>query len=227
MAAWKRRSTLLELPKLYNSCRQVLQAKPCWLCGASAPAAGLCPPCAADLPRSEATARRRAVRDIEWVYAPFRYAFPIDAMIQRAKFTRDLAALHALAWATCNEVSIHLPPCDRVMPVPLSAARYVRRGFNQAVEIARPLQTLRGWTVHTNAIKRCRGGPPQSSLPANRRAANVRGASELVHPTTALTVLIVDDVVTTGATLAAVARALKRGGVGRVYALAVAQAEVA
>ena len=99
-------------------------------------------------------------------------------------------------------------------------------GYNQAVEIARPLLALRAWPLHTNAIKRTRGGPPQSSLPANRRQANVRGAFELVAPISSESILIVDDVVTTGATLAAVARALKRGGARRIYALAVAQAEM-
>ena len=99
MAAWKRLSTLLELPNLYNSWRSAVyavRAKPCWLCGGSAPASGLCPPCVADLPRRHLTTRYRALTDIEWGYVPFRYAFPIDAMIQRAKFSRDLAALHAV-----------------------------------------------------------------------------------------------------------------------------------
>ena len=133
MAAWKRRSTLFELPKLYNSWRTLARAfrmKPCWLCGASATPKGLCPACVADLPRSQVAVRQRALPHIERLYTPFRYAFPVNAMIQHAKFTRDLAALHALAWATYDEVSSHLPAYDHVVPVPLSALRYIGRGFN-------------------------------------------------------------------------------------------------
>ena len=133
MVAWKRLSTLLELLKLYNSWRsaaRAVRAKPCWLCGASAPASGLCPPCAADLPRGPVSGWQGSLTEIEQVYAPFRYAFPIDAMIQHAKFSRDLAALHALAWTTAMEVSGHLPPCDCIVPVPLSATRYIGRGYN-------------------------------------------------------------------------------------------------
>ena len=100
------------------------------------------------------------------------------------------------------------------------------RRFNQAVEIARPLMGLDAGRMNLNAIKRARAGPPQSSLPANRRHANVHAAFELGIPTGAKTVLIVDDVVTTGATLTAVARVLKQGGARRIHALAVADALV-
>ena len=229
MAAWKRWSTLFELPKLYNSWRTLALAfrmKPCWLCGASAQPLGLCPACVTDLPRSQVAVRHRALPHIDRLYTPFRYAFPVNAMIQHAKFARDLAALHALAWSTYNEVSSYLPACDHVVPVPLSALRYIGRGFNQAVEIARPLMGLNVGCMSLNAIKRTRAGPPQSSLPANRRHANVHAAFELGIPTGAETVLIVDDVVTTGATLTAVARVLKQGGARRIHALAVADALV-
>src|SRR4029079_3294570 len=119
-----------------------------------------------------------------------------------------------------------------VVPVPLHPWRAMRRGFNQADDLARCLGPP-VWRV----LRRCRHGPPQATLPAPRRPANVRDAYALRAPLLALvaggttlrslrnrTVVLIDDVMTTGATMEACGRVLREGGVRSVRALTIARA---
>ena len=107
------------------------------------------------------------------------------------------------------------------VPVPLHPARRRQRGFNQASDLARHL----GLPVH-HALRRVRATPTQTGLPAVQRHRNVRDAFAATPSARALagrTVVLVDDVSTTGATLEACARALKEAGVGEVLALTAAR----
>ena len=148
----------------------------CWLCDATSEPYGLCSSCAIDLPRRNTVVLAQNIAYIDETFVPFHYAFPWDRLIQRAKFHRDLAAMRTLACVTCSEVSNYLPRVDRIVPIPLSALRYTGRGFNQAVELARPLMALVDIPLSADRVQRDRSGPPQSSLPAAARTANVRGA---------------------------------------------------
>jgi ComF family protein len=120
-----------------------------------------------------------------------------------------------------------LAGADAAVPVPLHPFRAWRRGFNQADDLARQLR-LPVWSV----LRRTRHGPPQAGLPAAQRHANVRAAFALkrlaVLPARRrwhqLTVVLVDDVMTTGATIEACSRVLLEAGVRRVRALTVARA---
>ena len=124
-----------------------------------------------------------------------------------------------------------LSGADAVVPVPLHPLRAVQRGFNQSDDLARALG-LPVWRV----LRRVRHGPPQASLPAARRNANVRASFAVAwrwrlapraHPTIRLhnrVVVLIDDVMTTGATLEACSRVLLEAGVRSVRALTVARA---
>ena len=124
-----------------------------------------------------------------------------------------------------------LSGADAVIPVPLHPFRAIQRGFNQSDDLARELG-LPVW----RALRRVRHGPPQASLPAARRNANVRAAFRLDwwwrygpcgYPAVRLhnrVVVLIDDVMTTGATLEACARPLVEAGVRSVRALTVARA---
>jgi len=107
-----------------------------------------------------------------------------------------------------------------VVPVPLHRRRRRARGFNQAEELARHLGLE--WK---NVLRRTRATSSQTDLPAARRHANVRNAFSLKrsHSVDGLTVLLVDDVSTTGATLNACAVALRRAGARDVRALTAAR----
>jgi ComF family protein len=115
-----------------------------------------------------------------------------------------------------------LAGADAVVPVPLHLSRRRERGFNQAADLAARL----GPPVVT-ALRRSRATPPQSSLPASQRHRNVRHVFTLTRSARrlrGLTVVIIDDVWTTGATLEACARVLKEGGCLEVRALTAARA---
>ncbi len=115
---------------------------------------------------------------------------------------------------------------DGLVAVPLHARRRRERGFNQAERIARRIGRRRGLAVLRRALVRVRNVPPQSSLRASDREANVRGAFAVRKPerVRGRTLLLVDDVATTGATLRACARALRAAGAVEVRAVTAARA---
>lgn len=109
---------------------------------------------------------------------------------------------------------------DLLIPVPLHGSRERRRGYNQSALIARDLGRVTGIAVADRALRRVRQGVPQVTLlRASERREAVGGAFECA-PVAPVTVLLVDDVVTTGATLSGCARALKNAGADRVLGLA-------
>jgi ComF family protein len=209
----------------------------CELCAATLVELGpACPRCAEPLaaPPAVACARCRAG---DWplasVVAPWRYGGELARAIQSLKFgkrpsvARDLAALVAPFLAA----TVRLGELDLVVPVPLHARRLASRGFNQAEALARHAARAAAVTTPlvTRALRRVRWEQPQVGLSAAARARNLDGAF-VVPPrqapaVTGKRVLLVDDVVTTGATMAAAARALLAGGALEVVGFAVARAE--
>jgi len=157
------------------------------------------------------------------VVAPLRYEFPVDAAIKALKFRRKLHYAPALA-SLLREPIRRLPPgIDAVLPVPLHWRRQMWRGFNQAEELCRALDAELGAPV-MRQVRRRRRTVSQSGLGATARRANLRGAFELRGGIAARHVLIVDDVVTTGATCEQLAVTLLRAGVREVSVLAIARA---
>ena len=112
----------------------------------------------------------------------------------------------------------------RILAVPLSPARLAERGFNQALEIARPLAHALGVPIELHRIHRRRDTAPQASLPWKERKQNIRHAFECELDLTGKAVLVVDDVMTTGATLDELAATLKAHGAARVENCVVARA---
>ncbi len=161
---------------------------------------------------------------LECVQCPLHYAFPVDRLLPRLKFHGDLAAGEVLAtlaaWA--------FDPAERpaaLVPVPLHPARLRQRGYDQALEIARAFARHGGPPVRADALRRVRATAAQTTLTAAARRANLGGAFTL-RPGVALPahVALVDDVMTTGATLHACAHVLLTGGVTRVDAWCLARA---
>lgn len=181
----------------------------------------ICRDCHADLPWAGDPVVP-SVPGLERVLVPLRYEFPVDAAIKALKFRRKLFYAPAFAGLLCD-VQRHLPAgIDAVLPVPLHWRRKWWRGFNQARELARPVaKRLELPLVHV--ARRCRATPPQSGLAAKERASNLRGAFRVRSTAGYRHVLVIDDVVTTGATLRHLARALRSHGIERVSALAIAR----
>jgi ComF family protein len=156
--------------------------------------------------------------------AIWQYDFPIDRMIQSLKYSRRLASADFFgAELALLAVPLVTPP-DFILPVPLSAQRLQQRGFNQSIEIARPLARQLGIPLELKNIHRQRDTTPQTTLPWKERAKNIRHAFECRIDLTGKTVLVVDDVMTTGATLNELARTLKAHGAVRVENCVLARA---
>jgi len=137
-----------------------------------------------------------------------------------AKAGVDRARMRALAFALCQRAPAEAP--ERVVPVPLHRRRLRARGFNPACGVARVLARERGLRLAPLALERVRDTPSQTLLDRRGRVGNVRGAFRATRPVPGH-VWLVDDVVTTGATLEAAARALRRAGARRIVALCLAR----
>lgn len=155
--------------------------------------------------------------------SPYAWAFPVDAAIKALKFRRRLFYGPALAQLLCAACAELPPDVDAVLPVPLHWRRKWFRGFNQALEIARPVAGHLGVPLVRNARRR-RATPAQSGLSAAARAKNLRAAFGVRGELPYRHVLIVDDVITTGATVRELARVVVEAGAEMVSALAVARA---
>jgi len=159
-------------------------------------------------------------------FAAFVYAPPVDGLVQAFKFNADLAAGRVLARLLAEALAERRAARPDVMvPVPLNWRRRWRRGFNQAEWLCRDLSRHLGGLPWAGLLARRRATPAQSELPAGRRRGNVRGAFEIARlPRGTTRVALVDDVMTTGATLAECARTLRRAGVRHVDVWVVARA---
>lgn len=182
------------------------QGPACVRCALPIPQAGLCGHCLHALP------------PLDQVLAVFDYAFPLDRLLPRLKFHRDFAAGRLLARCMVDRLAGLARP-DALIPIPLHRARLRNRGYDQALELARPLARALQLPLLANALQRRKTTTAQSRLDAAARQRNLRDAF-VVADGAALPshVVLVDDVMTTGATLHAAARVLHRAGVRRVDA---------
>jgi ComF family protein len=222
--------------------RWVLPAA-CLVCGERGDGeADLCHACRTDLPWNDSACARCALPlpapapacgacltdppPLSAAWAALRYEAPIDRLLPRFKFHAGLAEGRLLAALMAERLPAGLlDGVDLVVPMPLHRTRLGRRGYNQALELALPLLRATPRPLAVDALRRVRATPPQSELDAAGRRRNVRGAFEAdASRVQGRCVLLVDDVITTGATIAEAAQTLIRAGAREVRALAVARA---
>lgn len=221
----------------------------CLVCGEPSPwPSDLCTACRAALPWNRAACTRCAIPlpaapaapapssaplcgdclqrppPLQVVRAAFVYGPPLDRLLPRFKFHRDLAAGRLLAQLMV-QASEGAVPRAALVPVPLHPKRLRTRGYDQALELARPLARAMHVPLLHDAILRTRHTAPQSRLDASLRRRNLRQAFAAGRAAALPAhVVLVDDVMTTGATLHAAANALLRAGVERVDAWVCARA---
>ena len=151
-------------------------------------------------------------------HAAFVYGFPLDRLLLRFKFHNDLAAGRLLS-QLMGDALARLPRPDALLAVPLHQSRLRSRGYDQALELAKPLARRLQIPLLGDALVRRHETRPQSELDAAARRRNLRGAFAVgSHCSLPRHVVLVDDVMTTGATLHAAAKVLLRAGVLRVDA---------
>jgi ComF family protein len=219
---WPSRCLACEAPGLdgLDLCAACAASLPWNRCACPACALPLAEPgtCGDCLRREAALAHRGRMPALTAVHAAFVYAAPLDRLLPRFKFHRDLAA-GALLSQLMAEAAASRPHPDAVIPIPLHRARLRRRGYDQALELARPLARSLMLPLRDDLLQRVRRTAPQSELSAQARRRNLKNAFA-VKPGSRLPAhaVLVDDVMTTGATLHAAAEALKRAGVQRVDA---------
>lgn len=186
-----------------------------------------CAICALPLPRAidgASVCGRCAVRlpAFRRVLAPFLFQAPIDALITDLKFARQLRAGKLLGDLLAAE-AVHASQPQALVPVPLHPARLRSRGFNQSSEIALRLARRLHIPILTGVLTRIRDTPAQSRLDRQQRRKNLRAAFCCPQANGLDHVALVDDVVTTAATVEAAARELRRCGVNTVDVWAVAR----
>jgi len=150
---------------------------------------------------------------------------PLREALHRLKYRRDLGLGDALAQQMLEFVQNLHWPVEMMVPIPLSKSRLQERGYNQVALIARPLALALGLSYTPSALVRWRNTHSQVGLTRDERRENVRGVFRgMKEKVLGRNVLLLDDVATTGATLASAAEALLSAGAKQVYALTVARA---
>lgn len=200
---------------LCHSCLHELpwNAAPCRRCALPGAGPGLCAECLADPPPFVA------------LHAPLRYAFPADRLVVGLKFRSRLEhgrLLGTLLADSLDAAAARIPRGLPLLPMPLHRRRLATRGFNQAAELARQVAPALGAVLAPDLAQRRRATPEQSRLDAAARRRNLAGAfaARRVPPR----VIVLDDVVTTGATVRELSRTLRAAGCDEVFVLAVARA---
>lgn len=189
-----------------------------------------CPTCALPLAvRDSACARclgRPPPQDRAW--AAFRYAEPVARQIVRLKFRARLAPADVLGALMAGRLARRPAPLpELLLPVPLHPQRLRRRGYNQALELARALARRLPLRLCASAARRVRPTGEQTRLDAAQRRRNVRGAFAVDAEVRGRHVAVLDDVITTGATIEELARAARAAGAAQVEVWAAARADAA
>ncbi len=218
----------------------------CILCGGPGRDQDLCAACARDLPWLDSACvacglpqPAKAVGDrcpsclatpppFAVCLVAMRYEYPVDRLITALKYRQQLTYARVLGnlladFAARKMCAIGITPPDLIVPVPLNRRRLACRGFNQAAEIGRFVAAKLNVKQDPHACERVRDTPPQTGLAAEQRRRNLHGAFVVRKSLKGRRVALLDDVITTGTTVHAIAAQLHRAGATEVQVWSVAR----
>jgi len=199
-----------ELPFIRAACERCAIPLPLLQAGAS-----VCGQCQQSLPAFD-TAR-----------ALFHYREPVDQLIKGLKFNGKLHNARLLGELMAEHlITSDMKRPDAIVPVPLHPVRLRQRGFNQALELARPIARRMGVPLLPQLCQRLRDTVPQLGQDAKARRRNLKGAFAVADLDSIKHAVVVDDVMTTGSTAELLAQALKRAGAERVELWVCARADL-
>lgn len=177
----------------------------------------ICSACFDTLPIHET--QNNTAFPIDHIHTLFHYSTPISELIWKLKFEGDLSIAQLFAQYWIDYLKNYFLPSalpDVIIPVPLHFSRLKQRGFNQALEIAKPIGKYFMIPIDTRACIKIKNTKPQSSLSAEKRKSNLKNAFGLSYAIHAEHAVIIDDVITTGNTASEIAQLLKIEGVKKV-----------
>lgn len=185
----------------------------------------VCKDCEKNLPRVQSAAQVQKFKHIDACVAPMYYEGIVKESVRRYKFSGKNGYGHVYADFMLKAIDENAITCDIITWVPIHRKRYRERGYDQSAIIARDIARKKGAKC-TGLLKKWRSNPPQSGSGGKEaRKANVAGVYKVINKSAikGKTILIVDDVVTTGSTLSECASMLKAAGAAKVYAAAFAR----
>lgn len=163
---------------------------------------------------------------VDYTLSLFHYDAPIDYLITQLKFQQQLPYAAILGFLlekfVLKMAAVDSP--DALLPVPLHSNRLVKRGFNQSLEISRPVANTMNLPILLNTVQRQKDTLMQIDLSAKERRENVKNCFKLENVPKYQHIVIIDDVVTTGSTINELAKLLKAAGVEKVGVWSIARA---
>ena len=204
----------LDSPCIHAVCRPCLNELP-WHPSTSCPQCGLsssgqlCGSCMSSAPNFDAT------------HAVFLYQYPIDKMMQRYKYGNMLNISDTFGRLLAEKSPFE--SIDLIIPMPMHPTRIKQRGFNQALETAKVLSKNHKKKLDYKSVARQTLTPPQASLALKERVENIKGAFKVNSDLAGKRIAIVDDVMTTGASLNELAKTLKKAGASHVECWVIAR----
>jgi len=156
-------------------------------------------------------------------HALFTYDYPLDKLLQHYKYGESLHLANTFAELWLNKIHPHDSAVDLIIPMPMHATRLQQRGFNQALEIAKVISKKTRITLDYQVCQRSKLTPPQAGLPLKDRIKNIRGAFKCEKDMHGRNIALVDDVMTSGASLDELAKTLKQAGAAHVECWVIAR----
>ena len=169
--------------------------------------------------------QQRPQQRLDQAWAGFSYHGKLAKLILDVKFHHNLAAANELGtWLAQLDCPLNLASADALLPAPLHLSRLRQRGFNQALELCRPLAHRQRLEIRSDLLLRVRCTGEQTRRNARKRQTNMAGAFQARENLAGAHIVLFDDVMTTGATMQAMASALREAGAEKVSAIVLARA---